>query len=272
MLRKLAASNAPPSRHLPLIKSVLHGVRISAITIKNDVLYRSRWNKGTDLYMHTNELRYPDSSAVDKEGRLNDIGESILYAAACELGTIIESRPDINKLFTISSIKPLNPEIYYYPLGITDKDYYNHEISAAEKIVIEYLNTEITKSIDTVEDYFSTIALSKFFLKTKIKDLNSTGCIAYPSAEGSKISNKTTYNFAIAPEVFDKHFVITGATVYCLTNEEAHYQLNSLNEVTEIDKTGNLSWLYSHDKMINRISQGLTLDGTYCENIKCLVQ
>ena len=116
MLKTLAASNASPGKHIPLLKSVLNGVRITAITINNDILYRSRWNKETALYRHTDELRYPDKKVITNKGRLNDIGESILYAAACELGTIIESRPVLNKLFTISLIKPLNSDLLYFPL------------------------------------------------------------------------------------------------------------------------------------------------------------
>lgn len=272
MLRSLAESKASPSKHLPLIKSIFNGVRTPAITVKNEIIYRSRWNKGTELYFHTNDLRYPDIKDVKKKGRLNDAGENVLYAAACELGTIIESRPDMNKLFTIASIKPLHPGILYFPLGITDKGYYDRNITAAEKLVIDYVNHEITKIVATSEDYNSTIALARFFLRTKISGLNNTGCIAYPSVESSKISSQTTYNFAIPPEVFDKFFVFTGATAYCLTNEEEHYQLNSLNEVSSFDQTGRLAWRYSKKEMLRRISQGLTLDGTYCENIKRLAQ
>ena len=270
MLRELTSSRDSPSKHLPLIKSIVHGVRTTAITVKNDTLYRSRWNKGAELFIHTNDLRYPDSRIVKKKGRLNDVGESVLYAAACELGTIIESRPDMNKLFTISSIKPLNPELLYFPLGITDKGYYNRKYTTAEEMVVEYINSEITKVVETLEDYNSTIALATHFLRTNILGVNNTGCIAYPSVESSKISNKTTYNFAILPGVFDKNFMFSGAKVYCLTNEQAHYQLNPLNEVTNINNAGELMWKYTHAEMLNRISQGLTLDGTYCENIKCM--
>jgi hypothetical protein len=39
MLRRLAASKALPSKHLLLVKSIFHDVRISAITVKNDILY-----------------------------------------------------------------------------------------------------------------------------------------------------------------------------------------------------------------------------------------
>jgi hypothetical protein len=106
----------------------------------------------------------------------------------------------------------------YFPLGITDKDYYNCNNTAAEGMVREYVNSEITKTVDTLEDYNSTIALSKFFLRTKISGLDNTGCIAYPSVESSKISNKTTYNFAILPEVYDKHFMFTRAIAKSLNN------------------------------------------------------
>ncbi len=270
MLKKLSSSKEQPDKHFHLIKSAFTGVRSAAITIENDVIYRSRWNKQGGLFSNTSELGYPNNSDVKQKGRLNNKGESILYAAACELGTIIESRPDIGKLFTISTIKLSNSNLLFFPLGITDKGYYGKKTSSAEKLIIEYVNSEIIKVVDDPEDYNSTIALSKFYLRTNIIGSNSSGCIAYPSVESSKISNKTTYNFAIIPKVFDKYFTFTDAKVYCLIHLKEHYQLTAMNQVTEINNTGNLIWKYSYTEMTKRIKDGLSLDGRYYKEIKCI--
>ena len=270
MLKKLSSSKASPEKHSQLIKSAFTGVRTSAITIQNDVVYRSRWNKRGRMFSHISELSYPNSSYVIQKGRLNNVGESILYAAACELGTIIESRPDINKLFTITKIKALNPDLLFFPLGIIDKGYYDRKKSTAEKLIVEYANSEIIKLVDDPEDYNSTIALSQHYLRSGVIGSESSGCIVYPSVESSKISNKTTYNMAILPNVFDKYFSITEATVYCLVHLKEHYQLTPLNKTKDIEKTGDLSWAHSYVEMSKRIKNGLSLDGKYCEELKCI--
>lgn len=243
---------------------------MSAMTIKNEVFYRSRWNKGLELYHHISEVRYPNTKLIKKKGRLNDIGESVLYASACELGTIIESRPDIEKPFTIAVIKPRNPGLFYFPLGMKDRNYLPSKLTKADQLVNDYINNEITKIVKCNDDYNSTIAMSNHFLKTRFKEELASGGIVYPSVESSKISNVTTYNVAILPKVFDEQFEITGAKMYCLTNEESHYQLNALNETIDIDDSGVLSWRFTQGEMFERITQGLALEDTLCEGIKCL--
>jgi hypothetical protein len=85
--------------------------------------------------------------------------------------------------------------------------------------------------------------------------------------QSKKVSSVTTYNIAIPPEVFDLYFTIVKVSVYCLTIEPSHYQLNEVNKVSEINNNGTIKWLYDFDEMKDRISRGLCADGSICNNL-----
>lgn len=269
-LKELTDNKAQPSKFIPLIRSIFNNVTVGAQTIRNKHLFRSRWNINNSLFTNVKDLKYKPSNEVDKKGRLNDVNESILYAAACELGTILESRPEIDKIFTICKIECLNPNLYYFPIGDPDKQIHFNSLSPKEKIVITYCNNEITKQIRNPEDYNSTIALGRFFLKTGLYDgkTNQGSCLIYPSVAGSQISNQKTYNVAILPKIFESNFQVVEAIVYCLSNEGTHYQLNPLNKTVSISKFGDFNWKFNVEIMKNRISKGLLLDDKICESIK----
>lgn len=268
LLERLILECSEPDKILPLLKFCFNGIDIKCQTIKNEYLYRSRWNEKGRIFQNISEVSYKPAYLVNRKGRLNYIGESIIYVAACELGTIIESRPDINKLFTIIKIKCLNPQLLYFPIGMPEERQYYTHLKGVKRQFIELCNREITKLINHEDEYNSTIAIGRQFLNTKLVGYGRDEymCVAYPSVESSKISNKTTFNIAIKPDVFDKNFQITEATVYCLTNEVNHYQLNDLNKTERIEN-GCLVWKYSFEEMNERISRGMLYDGNICENI-----
>ena len=122
-LQELSARNAEPEDYLPLLESLTNKVSLNATSIKNDFIYRSRKNLTGTLFNNLADLKYPQKDKIKVKGRLNDIGESILYAALGELGTLIEARPQFNKLFTISTIRHRNREGFFIPIGITGSDH-----------------------------------------------------------------------------------------------------------------------------------------------------
>jgi hypothetical protein len=68
-------------------------------------------------------------------------------------------------------------------------------------------------------------------------------------------------------EAFDDNFYIKETRVYCLTHEMNRYQLNEVNH-GEIAEDGRINWMYSFSEMQQRMQNGLTLDGSFVENLK----
>jgi hypothetical protein len=103
-LREHSTTNASPEFLLSLIRPLLTNVGLYGFELGNEKLYRARWNNKPRLFDHVDELKYPPPSSVTEKGRLNNVGESVLYAAVSELATIVELRPELNRIFTISPI------------------------------------------------------------------------------------------------------------------------------------------------------------------------
>ena len=274
-LEEFANSNESIELQLKSIKSLAEGFSIQANTkIQNDYMYRSRWNEDGYLFSHVDELKYKPAHLVKNKGRLNNIGESILYAAACKLGTILESKPITQKLFTICKIQCLDKELIYFPIGHKGGVKTSLGEKASDKLIYEYCTQQMQKVVNQPERYNATIAIGRFFLGTKLTGRRTGGehcCLIYPSVESSKTVDIKTFNVGIPPDVFDKCFKIVEAKVYALTDESGSYMLNDLNCTTEIDRKGNMSWQYSLDEMAIRAFHGLRLDGTKNENIKNMV-
>jgi len=276
VLKEHSAKNASSDIQLQLIKIILNQVPLSGIEIKNEEFFRSRWNNKKRLFSNLSELRYPCSKKVTKKGRFNDVGESILYMATSELGTILESRAILEgkinyELFTICKIERTATKLVYLPLGMPGYHIGDKE-DVLKKKINQYLYDEVTKIVDDKnrENYNSTISLSKHFLRQKINKYsgNNTLGLIFPSVESKKKSDKTTYNIALLPETFDNCFKIVEASVYCLTNEHSHIQLNELNRTRKIDNDDSINWAHTFKEMKKRISKGIRFDETICNNMR----
>ncbi|MEQ9220100.1 MAG: hypothetical protein RLO17_18745 [Cyclobacteriaceae bacterium] len=267
-LKELSQQNAEPSEFYQYFEPLMSQLPLGASSIKSEFLFRSRWNKKGELFESVEDLIYPKPNLVLRKGRLNNIGESILYASPSELGTIVESRPDLNKLFTISKIKILNKNLIYLATGNLNN---SGKIYASRnnELVTDFIHSELTKNVENPEDYNSTIAMANFFFNKKVSNFSNVKYlnIIYPSVEASKISNQKMQNVAIKSEVFDNNYEIIQATVYCLINNETHYTLTDLNITENINKNGDLEWRYNFDQMIERISMGLSLNGIPVSNL-----
>ena len=152
ILDTYSRTNRSPASQLPILKAALTGISMSAASMENDFVYRSRWNVLDRLFTNTSELKYVPKNEVRKKGRLNDVGESILYAAACELGTIMESRPQLYKPFTICKIAVNRKGLLFAPIGMIDKQHGYGTLSPSEKLITDYCNREIPKVVQSPEE------------------------------------------------------------------------------------------------------------------------
>lgn len=257
-LKKHTYNKVNVEQYTPILKLLLKYLPLTVTTLNNHYLYRSRWNQKNELFTHVDQLTYPKAEFIKRKGRLNDVNESILYSALCELGTLIESRPQLHKPITISKIEQKQQgSIAFMTLGILDREFSHRAENKTQKLIIDYLHSEMIKTVST-DDYNSTIALAHHFLKTPIKqievlspNLSRYAGLAYPSVQGKMISNVTTYNIAMLPEVFDENYFFKETTLYALTNEETHYQLNPLSE-GNIDEQGNVHWQHTFNEIKER--------------------
>lgn len=274
MLNQLIEQRAKSDKYSNLLDSLLDNVHIQGILHMQDaLLYRSRWNDSGRLFQYTSEMSYPVANAnwTFGKGRLNEAGQSVLYAARCELGTIIEMRAKLEKIFTTVSIKAKTPNLMFMPLGVLDRDFTMQPRNKAELAIRNFLYSEISKWVEPgdSESYNATIAIGKMFLGRRITgqyvNTLSHPAIAgviYPSVEGKKTSNVTTYNYAIDPHIFDQHFEILDAKVYCMTLEPTVIRLHELNKSVKVSE-GKIDWLLSFEEMKKRMSMGVSLEGNF---------
>lgn len=277
-LQQLLKRNAEPQEYLPILKLMVNNVRcLMAVPIINDYYYRGRVSKLGRLFNNLSEITYPRKEIVKVKGRLNDVGETILYASNSELGTLVEMDLERYSFFTIATIKLIDRGIYFVPLGITGKDYSPVPQTKAEELLINYFNTEITKIISNHIEYNPTIALAHLFLNDPVINckMGKMAGIIYPSSKSKNMSNKVTYNIAIQPEIFDSCYIFGEIYVYCMTHEKNHpqikesfWQMTGVNKVVSISTDGTLNWLYNFEEMKDRISKGLIVEGGTCDNLK----
>lgn len=265
-LKTLSLEGREPFLQAELIKDISTGIILPATELKNEDIYRARWNEETGLFLNVKDLIYPPPECA-KKGRFNDSNQSIFYAALCELGTIIELRPDLNKLFTISQFK-LTSKFFplFFPLGIKnpdgeDKFPVRTKLNKAQKVVIDFLNETITKKNAESSDYGLSILIGKQLLNTSLiipggEPINAG--IAYSSVESKLISNTTTRNLAMTPSFFHKYYSFHNAHVYVLTKEPDFYTLKPVNQATA-NENGDLNWTFCHEEMMERLSKGIFL-------------
>lgn len=268
-LHQLSERHAEPEEYLPILKVMFNRFPLHGTTIKNDFIYRARMNLTGKLFNNLAELKYPPKQNIKVKGRLNDIGENILYAALGELETLIEVALQFNKLFTISKIRHKTKEGIFIPLGMIDREYSVIPQLRTEELLINYLNSEITKIVSNPIEYNSTIAIAHFILNQPVKKykLGRLAGVIYPSVKSKTMTNVRTNNVAIPPEIFDLCFVIEEVNVYCLTYENTHYQLNEVYRVIQINSDGTLKWFYDFDEMKDRISKGFLAEKGTCINL-----
>jgi len=273
-------NNAPVESHIPLLELVMKSHHSTVTTIDNDVLYRSRVNNKGCLFDHVDQLKYPDPTLVKHKGRLNGVGQSILYASTSIAGTIIESRPNINYVVTISKIKRKNDSlVYFQPLGFRNHEYGNPPSNKCHGLVSDYLNEELVKQVTAEDDYNSSIAINNFFMAkslkygpTKLNVINISIApnlgLLYPSVQSKLISNMTTHNIAMKPSIYENHYKIFETDVYCLIldTDDDIVQIHLNNGV--ISDNGRINWKFTFSEMVKRTSEGVDYYGHREECLK----
>ena len=273
LLRKLSARNAAPEEFTLLLENLFfHRMEIKAFDITDQFIYRARKNKHGSLFTDVSELKQPQSSPC--KGRMNDKGESFFYGGICELGTIYEMLPDIGSLFTISRITKQKQEDHpmFLIAGLLDDPRSPTPRNSTEKAIYNYLHGELTKVTSNVEEYNSTIAISRVLLSKGLSapENYSLSGLVYPSVQQARgVANVRTFNIGMKGDAFDDKFQIKDAFVYCLTHEVEAYQLNGVN-YGEIAGDGRINWKFDFAEMQHRMRSGLTSDGLVVESLKHL--
>lgn len=254
-LKQHTVNNSYPTDFLPALRVILKGLPFKATTLENEFIFRSRLHDTDKLFSHIDELKYPRGEYIKEKGRFNEIGESIFYGSLCELGTIIESHPTFDQLFTIIKIRKIaGLPLFLAPIAVEKFPFTPIPKNENESIIFNYLYGEVTKIIQDKREYNSTIAIGHHFLRTTFSSdtVQKNLILCYPSAVGKEICNTTTYNLAMRPETFDSNFKIIEAIVYSLSNEQTEYVLNPYN-IANIEENGNLIWKYNYKEMLEKI-------------------
>lgn len=271
LLKKLSVRNATPEEFMPILESLFFNqMEIKGFDIADQFIYRARKNEQGSLFFDVSKLKHPQFSPL--KGRMNEQGESFFYGGICELGTIYETVPEIGSLFTISRVIKQKQEEHpiFLIAGLLDDPRSPAPENSIEKAIYDYLHGELTKVTSTVDEYNSTIAISRVFLNKGFSapENHSICGLVFPSVQRARgISNVRTFNIGMKGDVFDDKFQIKDAFVYCLTHEVETYQLNAVNS-GEIAEDGRINWLYNFAEMQQRMRSGLSFDGSFVESLK----
>lgn len=200
-------------------------------------------------------LKNPPSEVLHKYGRANLKYQSIFYASFLFPTLILETRPGVGDLVTITKwkLKKENTPLVVYPV-IDYQKCNDYQLRAEfEKALLQYPK-ELQKAI-----FQNYCLISKHFGKyvDKGKDINyifsahfadkifheihdgQIEAIIYPSVQDSGI----TSNIAIKPEVFDEKYdidEISESVVY--SNDGNSLFLKRIKSTPKVDSTGKIIW------------------------------
>jgi len=193
---------------------------------------------------HVSLLSYPSKEIVKRIGqynRANSPDYNVFYGAQTVNAALLETKPAIGDLITVSVWGNTNPEmeILSYPINHgkeaiminadVRKGYTafqaikkkNHPLlMKMMEIIFDFLGEEFSKQAHHHLDYFfSAFYSQRIFENVDIPDWNYEAII-YPS-----VQNKFKYeNLAIKPEVFDKRFRIR--KIMEMVVDESYYDLD----------------------------------------------
>jgi hypothetical protein len=265
-LRQLSKERRSFDHQATLLNDILTGAIIISTTLGNSEIYRARPSEEGRLFAKAEELIYPKPEFATRGGRFNRKNQSIFYGALCQLGTIIELRPELGKFFTITRFRRTSEILpIFFAVGIKQQDRITDmftptaPFTQTQQLVVNFLNSEITKKAVSEDDYDLTILIAEHFMNHDIRmpDGNVVhGGIVYSSVQSLFVSNTTTRNIAMTPALYHGNYSIEETFVYVLTNEPEHYQLTPVNRAT-VDDDGTLVWEYTFEKMKERTSQGV---------------
>jgi hypothetical protein len=98
------------------------------------------------------------------------------------------------------------------------------------------------------------------------EDITTNLGLAYPSVESVKIASSATYNLAYLPQVFDRHYSISGVSTYVVINKPTRYELHEVNK-GHIKTDETIEWQFDFPTMKDRVSKGLITTGAHIPEI-----
>ncbi|MES2661662.1 MAG: hypothetical protein V4629_00010 [Pseudomonadota bacterium] len=284
-LKSLNPESTSPKQFEGLLRNIIvDGNTILAVTVENDILFRGRQNLKGQLFNHVDELKYPKPEFVLRKGRLNDIGESILYASTSLTGCLVELRPSIQFVLTVINIaKKPTANSYFIPIGIEKFEKHNFSFCRSEKLIFEYLKQELSKVVDQENHYNSSIAIANYFfglsqkmiVNNKISTIHSSIGLVFPSVQSKLTTNITTFNIAMKPRLYEDCYYISEVTVYGLTLEPDDQNPKSVCmtplNVGAISPDGKINWKFDYAEMVYRSSNGYGCGDFENEHIKSIL-
>lgn len=245
-LDRLLKRKMPPDDFLVPLGNLLDGIQHKAASLQDVTFFRARV-MDTDLFTHTDELKYPPPEH-SLHGRLNKKGNPILYAAYSPAASIVEISAKVGQTLAIAIIKELPghaDRVRYFPIGMpASSQYATPTRDRAEQLVHDYLNSEMSKRVNKGEEhlYNSTIAIAENFLGKPLLHLRyntrlETGLI-YPSVRADQSLDTNSYNVAMKPEVFDAHFRIVEIKSFIIMDVN---DIRQVNHAT-VREDGTLDW------------------------------
>lgn len=165
-------------------------INITAANIGGRFVFRTRKIRKDDPHLLKSKVWAPATKYVNKIGRMNDVGESIFYAAFDPFTAILEGRINENEefslaVFTLIAMEDCNlKSVVISEARSTDTS--NIDIEESAKLLNQFFIEEITK--DVLEgnefEYKKSCAMAKVMLKLPNKD-----SIIYPSMKYKDLTN-----------------------------------------------------------------------------------
>lgn len=186
-------------------------------TIPECIIHNKTYKEGTKFYRvreycgkeftNLSELLYVPSKLVTKRGRINNIGESILYVSLDKVTPFFEVKAEEGKAYCLISYEICeNEKIQVSKIGnntIDSSMKLNKQGEINFKIIDQFFNTEFTKEVGKGTEYLYRVSttIAKNFFDVP----NSDGY------EYSSVALNRNSNLAIKPKSVDKKLKVIGA-------------------------------------------------------------
>lgn len=185
-----------------------------------------------DEYRYTKELIYPPKKYVKVRGRLNDIGESMLYVSRDQVTPFYEVKAKIGERYAMIAYEVVQGEnIQATVIGL--KNSYSDEMKLNEqgkingRIIDQFFYTEFTKDVGKGTEHLYRVSnmLSKIFFDTP-------NCDAY---EYPSVAFNRNVNLAIKPQAVDKKLkIISVENIEIIEMNESGIKFNRISTAKSI--------------------------------------
>jgi len=200
---------------------------------------------------NVSRLDYPGAERITALGRLNDVGQQILYAAHDLPLVLLESRIEPGASFGVLEYQLREGEEFVTPhLGLTHLDYkeppfllgreglviikQQFQLTASGAANLDLIHTYVCRFITEIDPliYPITIALAKVVLDEVFPNADA---LLYPS-----IFRKNSLNVGIKPEAADRKLIRARAWRAIVTTPAGEFQHIACS--SSIDERGAITW------------------------------